>query len=162
MARLSTIHSQRATAPKTGTRTSEFWLIAALSLAAIALVLLGWKAQSILRILFAPATLAAVYAALRTWLKRETIKLLTEIPNMTTGNTITQAFADPAKYVDTVLENIVKSKLPAFAAYQPQVDAVIEAGVALGWAVLEKAVLAKLVVKYPQLGTALTAAGVTL
>jgi hypothetical protein len=39
---------------------------------------------------------------------------------------------------------------------------VIEAGVTLGWAVLEKAVLAKLVVKYPQLAAALSAAGVTL
>jgi hypothetical protein len=156
------IHSLLTTAAKPGSKTSEFWLVATIAIAAIALVSLGSQARNAFSTVFAPVTLAAVYAALRTWLKRESLKLLTEIPNMTTGNTITQAFADPAKYVDTVLENIVKSKLPAFAAYQPQVDAVIEAGVALGWAVLEKAVLAKLVAKYPQLGTALTAAGITL
>jgi hypothetical protein len=145
-----------------GAKTSEFWLIVAIALAAVVMVLPAFQARNIFKSLLAPATLAAVYAALRTWLKRESLKLLTEIPNMTTGNTITQAFADPAKYVDTVLESIVKSKLPAVAAYQPQVDAVIEAGVALGWAVLEKAVLAKLVAKYPQLGAALSGAGIAL
>jgi len=147
---------------KSGAKTSEFWLIAATAIGAIVLILAGRRAEYVLQTLAAPATLATAYAVLRTWLKREAIKLLTEIPNMTTANTITQAFADPAKYVDTVLENIVKSKVPAVAAYQPQVDAVIEAGVALGWAVLEKAVLAKLVVKYPQLATTLQSAGITL
>jgi hypothetical protein len=161
---LSTFH-YRLPILRPGAKTSEFWLVGCIVLAALAMILLGWQAQQILKAIAAPATLAAAYAGMRTLLKRDAIKLLTELPNMTTANPanpVVAVLSDPAKYIETLLENIVKSKVPPVAAYQPQVDAVIEAGVALGWAVLERAVLAKLVAKYPQLASALTTAGIAV
>jgi hypothetical protein len=157
---------------RSGIKTSEFWLIALVLLIAGVLLVLGWDGEKIFKALIAPGFSAAVYAAVRTWLKRQSFSLLeTMMSNTSTSgaattatpaSTVASILEDPSAYVDATLEKLIASKIPSAAAFQPETNALIEAGVALGWKVLEKAVLARLVAKYPQLGTVLTDAGVKL